>query len=79
MEVVMRLFQPHLDQGLIPFDMWNVSEQQGNDDELFGTNNAMECFNRQLNSSFSSAHPNIFRFIEVKDKFLQRNLKRSKI
>ena len=52
-------------RGCIPFDTWNVSEQQGNDDELFATNNAMECFNRQLNSSFSSAHPNIFRFIEV--------------
>ena len=52
--------------GHIPFEMWNTTEY---DDELLSrlvsTNNALENFNRQLNSFFASPHPNRFLFIET--------------
>ena len=53
-------------EGPIPFDVWNVSADfNANEARLCATNNALECFNRQLNSAFPTPRPNIFQFIEA--------------
>jgi hypothetical protein len=52
--------------GNIPFGTWNITAHDNLClPNLVATNDALENFNRQLNSSFFSPHPNIFRFIEV--------------
>jgi hypothetical protein len=44
---------------------WNVFKaSKGNVESINQTNNALENFNRQLNSCFSNPHPNLFNFIE---------------
>ena len=53
-------------EGPIPFDVWNVSADfNANEARLCATNNAPECFNRQLNSAFPTPRPNIFQLIEA--------------
>ena len=48
------------------FDVWNNSKARENRVEIQNrTNNALESFNKQLNSEFPAAHPNIFHFIET--------------
>jgi hypothetical protein len=48
------------------FELWNVSKHTMNENDLVSrTNNALENFNRKLNSEFASPHPNIFHFIDV--------------
>lgn len=51
--------------GNIPFEMCNYAGRNLTDEERHvNTNNALENFNRILNESFSSPHPNIFCFID---------------
>ena len=58
-------------KGLIPFDVWNVStKEEAVTRKLVETNNALENFNRQLNSSFSASRPSIYQFVEVVVIFL---------
>jgi hypothetical protein len=48
------------------FDTWNLCTARSlNVDKKNRTNNALENFNRQLNSKFPTPHPNIFHFIDV--------------
>ena len=57
--------------GLIPFYVWNTSSLEAEACiRLVSTNNALENFNRQLNESFPTAHPNIYLFVEVKRQYL---------
>lgn len=47
-------------------EAWNISEMIGKNVEIQNrTNNALECFNRELNTKFSSPRPNIFHFVNV--------------
>lgn len=48
------------------FCIWNISDRDGDDlRSISMTNNGLENFNRQLNLEFSTAHPNIYNFIET--------------
>jgi hypothetical protein len=48
------------------FDDWNISSANANGIHIQNrTNNALENLNRQINSAFSTPHPNIYNFIDT--------------
>jgi hypothetical protein len=56
-------------------ETWNISKALDDSiDMRHRTNNALESFNAQINREFSSAHPNVFNFINVIKRISEEKL-----
>jgi hypothetical protein len=50
----------------IDFDLWNLSTALNNGVTIENrTNNGLENYNKQLNDTFATSHPNLFHFVDV--------------